>query len=330
MVIDLNSPAQCKLFEELLEQGKLLYVHFAPPCGTASMARCIKLAQKHGPKPLRSLRYPMGLPSLSFGCRERVGKANRLYQLTVRYILRLDKLNVGWSVENPSSSLMWVTTPFIELMAHLGTKCLGFCFHNCMFGSRRKKLTAIWTCVVELQQLAKQCDDSHVHDPWGVTSDGSFATAQECAYDPVLCAHWAEAICRYAQRMGYSEPPATLSDVAVEHLHVKDAANRAVLGALPRGNRLPPLLTDFSDVRTVTLQQFSFLKDIQPGARLPDNSQFPKGARVLRGVRLACLLNQGPILNKLARWSTRICNWSDFLTGWKGRFGCMASSLQLI
>ena len=41
LVIDLNSDAQLKVFEELLEQRRLLYVHFAPPCGTASMARTI-------------------------------------------------------------------------------------------------------------------------------------------------------------------------------------------------------------------------------------------------------------------------------------------------
>ena len=194
----------------------------------------------------------------------------------------LDRNNIGWSVENPSTSLMWVTRPFTDLMAQLGTKCLGFCFHNCMFGSRRKKLTAIWTCVSELKQLAKTCDDSHDHEAWGVTHDGSIATAQECAYDPILCAHWADAIARYAERMGYSAPPATLFDVAPEHLHVKDVANRAILGALPRGNRLPPLLTDFLDVQVVNFQQFPFLQQIQPGARLPDTPHFPKGARLLR------------------------------------------------
>ena len=282
LMIDLNSPTQCKIFEELLAQGRLLYVHFAPPYGTASLARCIKLLNRKGPEPLRSLRYPMGLPTLTIASRERVGKANRLYQLTVKYIFKLAERDVGWSVENPSSSLMWITTPFVQLMDKLGAKCLGVCFHNCMFGSRRQKVTALWTSIIELQQLAKQCDDSHVHDPWGLTSDGSFATAQECAYDPVLCAHWAEAIAQYAVRMGYNAPPATLDTVAPDHLHVKDMANRAVLGALPRGNRLPPLLTDFLRVQIVTLSQHPFLQHIQPGARLPDKKHFSKGARLLR------------------------------------------------
>ena len=70
----------------------------------------------------------MGLPTLTFASRERVGKANRLYQLTVKYIFKLAERDVGWSVENPSSSLMWITTPFVQLMDKLGAKCLGFLF----------------------------------------------------------------------------------------------------------------------------------------------------------------------------------------------------------
>eukprot|EP00435_Cladocopium_sp_Y103_P074630 s23_g50.t1 len=110
LVIDLNSDAQLKLFESLLQQRRLLYVHFAPPCGTASLARCIKLAYGRGPEPLRSLRWPMGLPRLRPAQKTRVAKANRLYALTWKYINLLDARGVGWSVENPASSLMWVTT----------------------------------------------------------------------------------------------------------------------------------------------------------------------------------------------------------------------------
>ena len=51
--IDLNSPAQCKIFEELLTQGRLLYVHFAPPCGTASMA--VRVLIGGGTPPVTSL-----------------------------------------------------------------------------------------------------------------------------------------------------------------------------------------------------------------------------------------------------------------------------------
>eukprot|EP00435_Cladocopium_sp_Y103_P009729 s2400_g2.t1 len=126
---------------------------------------------------------------------------------------------------------MWVTDSFLELMAQYGDSIFGVSFHPCMFGSSRKKQTALWTSVQELQQLHRLCDESHQHAPWGVTNDGSFATAEECAYDPQLCAHWAEAAVQYATRLGYQAPPSTLQDVAADHLHVKDQANRAILGA---------------------------------------------------------------------------------------------------
>ena len=224
----------------------------------------------------------MGLPKLRFADRERVNKANRLYHLTVHYVLMLHSLNIGWSIENPSGSLMWITKPFIELMERLGKECLGFCFHNCMFGSRRKKMTAIWTSVKELLELSRICDEQHSHDAWGLTSDGAFATAQECAYDPILCSHWAHAIAQFALHQGFQEPPATLDEVSSKHLHVKDLANRAITGCLPRGNKMPPLLTDFLSRTVVDLEQFPFLKQVQPGARLPDNAHFCKGARLLQ------------------------------------------------
>eukprot|EP00435_Cladocopium_sp_Y103_P028276 s3525_g7.t1 len=94
LMIDLKSNAQRKIFDELLAQRRLLYVHVAPPCDTAS------LALKRGPKPLRSLRFPMGLPNLPFVSRERVRKANNLYSLTWFYINKFAQQDVGWSVEN--------------------------------------------------------------------------------------------------------------------------------------------------------------------------------------------------------------------------------------
>eukprot|EP00435_Cladocopium_sp_Y103_P004054 s4006_g1.t1 len=132
------------------------------------------------------------------------------------------------------------------------------------------------------QCIKRLCDGQHSHDEWGLTTDGSFATAEECAYDPTLCAHWAEAIACYATRLGYSAPPHTFDEVNSDHLHLKDQANRAILGTLPRGNKLPPLLTDFLQKTVVHVHQFPFLQQAKPGARLPDSAHFPKGARLMR------------------------------------------------
>ena len=65
-------------------------------------------------------------------------------------------------------------------------------------------------------------------------------------------------------------------------LHVKDRSNRAILGALPRGSKLPPLLTDFLDNRVVALDDYPCLQHVNPGARVPDNVHFSKGARLMQ------------------------------------------------
>ena len=163
--IDISKSSQRKVLEELLRLDLVLYVHFAPPCGTASAARHIK----PGPPPLRSIDFPMGLSGLTFLQRARVSAANFLYKWTCDMILELDARGVGWSVENPASSLMWITTPFVELLAQLGNFD-AFSFHTCMFAAKRKKDTAIWTSVPQLRAfLERKCNDQHEHLPWGKT-----------------------------------------------------------------------------------------------------------------------------------------------------------------
>jgi len=64
---DLTVKAGVKEFRELVDRlgSRLVYVHFAPPCGTASRAREKRRLGPLDPKPLRSVRHPDGLPSLA-------------------------------------------------------------------------------------------------------------------------------------------------------------------------------------------------------------------------------------------------------------------------
>lgn len=50
-------------FWDLVHAGSVRYIHFAPPCGTASRAREIR-RRGVDPKPLRSQEHPDGLPDL--------------------------------------------------------------------------------------------------------------------------------------------------------------------------------------------------------------------------------------------------------------------------
>ena len=279
--LNLTNDVHIRIFDELLNQQRILYVHFAPPCGTASLARAIKLGKRRGPPPLRSLSRPMGLRRLTPKQQLRVNLANKLYTITCHFMLKLHHKGVGWSIENPSSSLMWVTKPFYDLMCRLKQAFVGVSFHTCMYNAPSKKTTALWTSVPQLQALAATCDESHQRLPWGLTDDNTFATAEECAYNDNLCSHWAQCIVQYALDCNLRPPPSDFQELSADHVHQCDVGNRAILGVQPRGNRLPPLLTDFLIHQWVTAAECPQLKQVDIGARLPNDLPFPPGSCLL-------------------------------------------------
>ena len=277
--IDIGNSSQRQVLEELLQLDKIIYVHFAPPCGTASAAREIK----PGPPPLRSLQFAMGLPGLTFVQNQRVQKANFLYQWTCKAVLSLHDRGIAWSIENPASSLMWITEPFVNLL-HTIPDLVAFSFHTCMFAASRKKDTALWTSVHQLRQhLERKCDDNHQHQRWGRTATG-FATAEECAYNDTLCAAWSEAIYDFALDAGFSPPPATIADV---HAATAQASfvNKAILGCLPRGRKLLPIISEFLQATQFDISELPLVQTLALGKRIPDECQvFPKGSKLLRFV----------------------------------------------
>ena len=72
-------------FWDIIREGNIEYVHFAPPCGTASAARNIR-RRFIDPKPLRTAAHPDGLPDLQGTDRIRLDLANELYRFVARAI----------------------------------------------------------------------------------------------------------------------------------------------------------------------------------------------------------------------------------------------------
>ena len=66
--------------------------------------------KKHGPPPLRSSRFPDGLPHLRGPSKTRVHKANILYMFMCDLILTLNAAAITWTVENPWTSFLWETS----------------------------------------------------------------------------------------------------------------------------------------------------------------------------------------------------------------------------
>ena len=279
--IDITKADQRKVLEELILLDKVLYVRFAPPCGTASAARNIQ----PGPPPLRSVSFPMGLQNLSFVQRQRVAKANFLYAWTCKVVMMLSAKGVAWSIENPASSLMWITDPFVELLEAI-PDLIAFSFHTCMFGAKRKKDTALWTSIHQLREhLERKCDTQHEHLRWGKTAAG-FATAEECAYNDTLCGAWAEAIYDYALTQNLSKPAETVDEVQASSTNAT-YLNKAILGCLPRGRKLLPLPTECLQPQQFDVSSMPDVQTLALGKRIPDQCRaFPKGSKLLRFVNV--------------------------------------------
>ena len=276
--LDISKKADRKILEDILSMDCILYCHFAPPCGTASAARQIK----PGPPPLRSIRFPMGFKHLKGINKQRVIAANFLYRWTKKMIVRLERAGAAWSVENPASSLMWLTDPFVELIDEIPS-LIAFSFHTCMFQAKRKKDTAIWTSIRELRNhLKRKCDSQHEHLAWGKSDkhDG-FATADKCAYNERMCASWAQAISDFAVASGYHGPPFDMQ----EDINSAEAAqiNKTILGCLPRGRKVPPLITDWLEPQLFRIDDAPAVQTLPIGKRIPDSVQrFPQGSKLVR------------------------------------------------
>ena len=103
--LDLTLKSDQDLFLQWMKSPLVVGIFIAPPCGTCSMARYIKLRDAngramHGPIPLRSQQFPEGLPGLTGKNRARVSAANRLYDFVSQIILRGLCLKLIIVVEN--------------------------------------------------------------------------------------------------------------------------------------------------------------------------------------------------------------------------------------
>ena len=100
LMLDLRIPGNIRRLERLLDHPNLVWVHFAPPCGTCSRARLIR----PGPPQLRSEEFPEGLPYLAERFPKealKVKSANELYEAMLTLITKCIAKRVRWTLENP-------------------------------------------------------------------------------------------------------------------------------------------------------------------------------------------------------------------------------------
>ena len=170
----------------LLEIPELIFVWMGPPCGTASLARAIRMDKDdHGPPELRTLEWPDGVPWIEQRFVARLTAANRLYSHTKDIVKRCLTLGILFVVENPKTSLFWETSFWKEV--HDTGLIQYACHHACAYGSKRRKSTMLAFTFHLFAEVSARCDNKHEHEPWGLLADGTFATSAEVRYPRRLC-----------------------------------------------------------------------------------------------------------------------------------------------
>ena len=164
--VDLCKKENQEMVLQWLDERKIDGVMLAPPCGTSSRAREIPVFQsgqkRRAPQPLRSARYPNGLPTLRGLDALKVKLANKLYAFTRRVIDKCVQLDIPFICENPLRSWMWSTSFFRQL--HVS--CIFQVIHSCMYGGQRLKKTRFLMNFIA-DNLKRECDGRHQHLPWG-------------------------------------------------------------------------------------------------------------------------------------------------------------------
>lgn len=238
-VCDLTTKTGQRLCIEWCNSPLLDGVLIAPPCGTCSLARSIIIRDSKGrplpgPVPLRSAAKPNGLPFLSSLNRARVSSANRLYDFVSKLVALLVPLNIPIVIENPRSSLYWLTTFFQAIKHH---------FRFTAHGGRRPKWTALAHTHAVFARINKCCPgecSSHRHKPWGFAFRNNkrvFATSEEAAYPMQLASEIAMAFRDCLQANNWILEPSGWS-------HSSFAAMRAIAGSQPKASKLPPSVSE--------------------------------------------------------------------------------------
>ena len=278
-VLDLTDESNVKLLKEYIYQERynIELVHVAPPCGTCSAARKIVrqdlLDQGFElPRPLRDEEHPMGLPDLAGLDLHKVRLANQLYEATYDLIKFCLSLGIRTSLENPTNSLFWKTSPIVKLLEeHYGHHNV---FHNCMMGGKRDKSTTWWCNDDFFSSFNILCTRDHQHAKWQPTilrgSKLHFPTSEEAEYPPLLCERVAMLIKQsLADRNIY---PVETMEEQLAHRRTT-AINTVAMGILPRGQKLKPLVSEFGVYNKVCVP-LPFETELVL-------SKFPKGARVV-------------------------------------------------
>ena len=270
--LDLCDQSSRALDQEWLQRKNMVYAHFGVPCGTSSRAR-ENFFIEDGPKALRSSLEPDGLSTLDGLDLERVLLANQIYETACMFIIRCHFSKKHWSLEQPTRSLFWETSFWRAVLKVL--QPIYVTYHNCMWGGQRPTSTTLATDIVQLLDLACECDRQHLHLPWGRARQG-FATAAEVEYQLLLCNEWARLVREHLLPQ--------LSAVQPVHPDHPDKRARAITGKQTKHSNA--FIRDYSTIETCALAElptgFHARQKLQSHVLQGSQVMIPQHARILR------------------------------------------------
>ncbi|CAE7257321.1 F25B4.6 [Symbiodinium sp. CCMP2592] len=204
--IDLGTLSSHRLIDDMIHQLRPLWLHFGLPCGTGSRARQLPISsalRAQGvpqPRPLRSAKFPLGLPDLKPHERLRVEAANAVYSTCVRALFAAWKVNALVTIENPARAWTWAALAALICQFARDNSCPAFAdwyfelqdvsLSLCMFGGNRRKDTRLRCTPKVFEVLSVPCDGKHSHVPYGQKmrmGTWVFGTSSQTQYPHVFC-----------------------------------------------------------------------------------------------------------------------------------------------
>ena len=278
--LDLTEKTDQLVLLQWLKSPLVVGIFLAPPCGTCSLARNIKLRDStgkplHGPKPLRSTDWPEGLPGLGHKDRMRVSAANKLYDFLATVVDMAHGLGLLVVVENPRSSLFWLTRFWKQIRAPIQYSA----HQACAYGGERPKWTVLAWNHPAFAAISKCCpgvSTLHQHKPWGLVHSDSgthFSTSEETAYPTGLARAIARVFALILAEHDWKPPQEQLQ----EHQEVSLRSMRAIATAQPKASKMPPIVREHRKVVLITGPLADLASaPVEPMQRLKSPWEVPK------------------------------------------------------
>ena len=243
---DMTDPRAIEFWETSMKRGYVAGMHGGPPCSTWSKARFNQ--RFAGPRPLRSVEEPWGLPGLKPHEQQAVDLGNALLRATMRLARAILKCEGYFSIEHPADGgagypSIWKLPEMRTLEQAPGVRLITL--HQCRFELNAVKPTNIMSNLPGIVELALRCNHPRgTHQVLqGTDENGRFRTSIAQEYPPALCRALAGV---YVQAIR-ADSPAGFDELA-EPPPPRPGEQETVRRRAPRRERAPPPEPTWNDV----------------------------------------------------------------------------------